>query len=247
METVTDFISLGSEITADGDCSYEVKRHLLLGGGRNYDKPRRYIAKQKHYFADKGPSSQNYGSSSSHVWMWELDHKEGWAPRNWCFWAVVLEKTLETPLDCKEIQTVNSKRNQSWIFTRRTGTEAEALILWPLDVKSQIIGKDLDAGKDRSGEEKGAAEDEMVRQHHQLERHEFEQTLGDSEGRGSLACCCPWGHRVRHDLATEQQQNRSIWGFPGGASGKEHTCQCRRHKRHGLDPWGGKIPWRRAR
>ena len=130
--------------------------------------------------------------SSSHVCMWELDHKDGWVPKNWCFLIVVLEKTLESPLDCKEIKPVNPKGNQPWIFIGRT--DAEAPILWSPDSKNQLIGKDPDAGKDWRQKEKGAAEDEMVGWHHRLSGHEFEQTLGDSEGQGSLACCSPWGH-----------------------------------------------------
>ena len=127
--------------------------------------------------------------------MWELDHKEGWAPKNWCFWTVVLEKTLESPLDCKEIQPVNPKGNQSWIFIGRTDAEAEAPILWPPDVKSWLIWKDPDDEKDWRQEEKGTTEDEIVGWHHQLNGHEFEQALGDAEGQGSLACCSPCGHK----------------------------------------------------
>ena len=137
--------------------------------------------------------STNYGFSRSHVWMWELDHKEGWVLENWCFWTVVLEKTLESPLDCKEIKTVNPKGNQPWIFFGRTDAEAEAPILWPPDVKSWLIIKDLDAGKDWRQEEKGKTEDEMVGWHHWLNGHEFEQAPGDGEGQGSLVCCSPWG------------------------------------------------------
>ena len=118
--------------------------------------------KQTHYFANKGPSSQSYEFSNSHVWMWQLDYKESWVPKNWCFWAVVLEKTLESPLDCKEIQPVHSKGNQSWIFIGKTDAEAEAPILWPPDRKNWLIGKDPDAGKDWRQEEKGTTEDEMV-------------------------------------------------------------------------------------
>ena len=145
-----------------------------------YDKPRQCIKKQRHHFADKGPYSQSYGFSSSHIQMWELDHKEGWAPKNWCFQTVVLEKTLKSPLDSKKIKTVNPKGNQPWIFIGKTDAEAEAPILWPLDAKSQLIGKDPDAGKDWGQEEKGVTEDEMVGWHHQLNGHEFEQILGDS-------------------------------------------------------------------
>ena len=147
---------------------------------------------QKHYFAGKGLSSQSYGVSSSHVWMWELDHKESWVPKNWCVWTVVLEKTLESPLDCKEVKPVNPKGNQSWIFTGRIDSEAEAPILWPPDAKSRLIRKDPDAGKDWGQEQKGTTEDVMVGWHHRLNGHEFEQTLGDSEGQGSLACFSPW-------------------------------------------------------
>ena len=122
------------------------------------DQPRQ----QRHYFVNKGPSSQGYGSSSSHVWMWELVHKESWAPRNWCFWIVVLEKTFESPLYSKETKPVNPKGNQPWIFIGRADTEAKAPIVWQLDVKNWLIGKDPDAGKDWRWEEKGMIEDEMV-------------------------------------------------------------------------------------
>ena len=132
---------------------------------------------------------QSYGFSSGHVQMGELDHKEGWAPKNWCFWIVVLEKTLESPLDCK-IKPVNPKGNPSWIFIGRT--DADTPILWPPDAKSWLIRKDPDAGKDWRPE-KGMTEDEMVGWHHQLNGHEFEQALGVGVGQGSLVCCSPWG------------------------------------------------------
>ena len=149
---------------------------------------------QRYHFVDKGPYSQSYGFSSSHIWMWELDHKESWASMNWCFWTVVLEKTLESPLDCKEIKTVHPRGNQPWMFIGRTDAEAEAPGLWPPDAKSWLTGKDCDAGEDW-GQEKGMTEDEMVGWHHWLNGHEFEQTPGDSEGQGSLACCGPWIHK----------------------------------------------------
>ena len=120
------------------------------------------------------PSSQGYGFSGGHVWMWELDCEESWAPKNWCFWTVVLEKTLENPLDCKEIQPVHPKGNQSWIFIGRTDVEAETPILWPLHANSWLIWKDSDAGRDWGQEEKEASEDEMVGWHHWLYGHEFE-------------------------------------------------------------------------
>ena len=134
---------------------------------------RQYIKKQRHYFANKGPSSQGYGFSSSHVWMWGLDYKESWALKNWCFWSVVLEKTFESPLDCKEIQPVHPKGDQSWVFIGRIDAEAEAPILWPPDAKNWLIGKDPDARKDWRQEEKGTTEDEMVGWHHPLNRLEF--------------------------------------------------------------------------
>ena len=138
--------SWAPKITADVDCRHEIKRRLLLG--RKADKPRQHIEKQRHYFADKGLSSQSYGLSSGHVRMWELDQKKNWVLKNWCFWTVVLKKTLESPLDCKEIQPVHPKGNQSWIFIGRTDIEVEAPIFWPPNAKSQLIWKDPDAGKD---------------------------------------------------------------------------------------------------
>ena len=128
---------------------------------------------QRHYFVNKGPSSQGYGFSSSHVWMQELGYKESWALKNWCFWTVVLEKTLESPLDCKEIQPIHPKGDQSWVFIGRTNIEAETPIYWPRDAKSWLIWKDPDAGKDWRQEEKGIIEDEMVEWHHLLNGHEF--------------------------------------------------------------------------
>ena len=157
----------------------------------SYDQRRQHIKKQRHYFANKCPSSQGYGFSSSHVMMWELDYKESWAQNNWCFWTVVLEKTLESPLDCKEIQLVHPKGDQSWMFIGRTGIEAETPILWPPDVKSWLIGKDPYAGKDWGQGEKGTTEDEMVGWHHRLDGRESEWTLGD--GQGGLVCFSPWG------------------------------------------------------
>ena len=168
---------------------------MLAPWRKSYDQPRQHIKKQRDHFANKGPSSQSYGFPNSHVWMWELDYKEGWALKNWCFWTVVLEKTLESPLDCKEIQLVHPKGNQSWIFTGRTDAEAEASILWPPDAKSWLIGKDPDARKNWGQEEKRTTEDEMVGWHHQVTGHEFKQAPGDGEGQGCLACCSPWGHK----------------------------------------------------
>ena len=137
-----DFLLRGSKTTADGDCSSEIQRCFLLGR-----KARQCIKKQRHYFANKGLSSQSYGFSSGHVWIWEFDHKESRALENWWFWTVVLEKTIESPLDCKEIQPVNPKGDQSWVFIWGTDAEAEAPILWPPDAESPLIRKDPEAGK----------------------------------------------------------------------------------------------------
>ena len=164
METVKDFIFLGSEINADGACSHEIKICLLLGrkAMTNLDsilksRDKKKKKKQRHYFAYKGLSSQSYGFSSSHIWMWELDHKESWAPKNWCFWTVVLEKTLESPLDWK-IQPVNPKGDQPWIFIERTDVEAEASILWLPEWRANLLEKTLILGKTegrrRSGQQR---------------------------------------------------------------------------------------------
>ena len=150
----------GSKITADGNFCHEIKRCLLLGRKvmTNLDS----ILKIRDIICGQRPWSQGYGFSSRHIWMWELNFKESWAPKNWCFWNVVLEKTLENPLDCKEIQPVHPKGNQSWIFIGRTDAEAETPILWPPDRKNWVIWKDPDAGEDWRREEKGTTEGEMV-------------------------------------------------------------------------------------
>ena len=150
---------------------------MLAPWKKSYDKPRQSIKKQRHHFANKGPYSQSYGFSSSHVQMLELDCKEGWAPKNWYFQTLVLEKTLKSPLSCKEIKAVNPKGNQPWIFI----SEAEAPILWAPDANNRLIVKEPDAEKDW-GQEKGATKDEMVGWHHWLNGHEFEQAPEDSEG-----------------------------------------------------------------
>ena len=141
--------------------------------------------------------------------MWELDHKESWVPKNWCFWTVELEKTLESPLDWKEIKPVNPRGNQFWLFSRRTDAEAEILILWPLDAKNWLIGKDPNAGKDWRQEEKGMTEDKVVGWRHQLNGHEFEQAPGVSDGHGSLACCSSWGWK---ELDMTERRNSFLYG-----------------------------------
>ena len=179
----------GSKITADGDCSYEIRRCLLLGR-KVMNSLDNILKKQRHYFANKV-----HLLKAIHLCMWEMDYKESWALRNCCFWTVVLEKTLESPLVCKEIQPVHPEGNQSWIFTGRTDAKAETTILWAPDAKNWHIWKDADAGKDWKWENKGTTEDEMVGWHHQLNGYEFEQALGDGEGQRSLVCCSPWGHK----------------------------------------------------
>ena len=190
MQTVRNFVFLGFKNTANGDCSHEIKRHwnksVFLLGRKAMTNLDSILKKQRHYFANKGRYSQSYGFSSSHIWMWELDHKESWVLKNWCFWTVVLEKILESPFICKEIKLVNPKGNQSRIFIGRTDAEAETPILWPPDAKNWLIWKDPDAGKDWRQEEKRTTEDKMVGWHHQLNGHKFEQVLGVGDGQGSL-------------------------------------------------------------
>ena len=176
---------------------------MLTPWKESYDQPRQHIKKQRRYFANKGPSSQGYGFSSGHVWMWELDYKESWAQKNWCFWTVVLEKTLESSLDCKEIQPVHPKGDQSWVFIGRTDVEAETPLLWPPDAKSCLIGKDPDTGKDWRQEEKGMTEDETARWYHRLNGHGFGWTPGVCDGQGSMECCGSQLQRVGHDWVTE--------------------------------------------
>ena len=157
---------------------------------KSYNKPRQRIKKQRHYFANECLSHQGYGFSSGRVWMQELDCEESWAPENWCFWTVVLEKTLGSPLDCKEIQLVHPKGNQFWIFIWRTDAEVETPIIWPPDVKNWLIGNVPDAGKDW-GQERRVQQDEMVGWHHRLNGHEFEQAPVVGDGQENPACCSP--------------------------------------------------------
>ena len=164
VETVSDFIFLGSKVTVDCDCSHEIKRHLAPWK-KSYDKPRQCIKKQRsHCWQRSSLYSENYGFSNSHVQLWELDCKEVWAPKNWCFWTVVLEKSLESPLESMQVKPANPKRIQPWIFVGRS--DAEAPVLWAPAAKNWTIRKDPDAGKDWGQEKKGATEDEMVGGHH---------------------------------------------------------------------------------
>ena len=214
METVADFIFEGSKITADGDWSHKLKRCLFLGR-KAMTNLNSLLKKQRHHFANKGPSSQGYGFSSSHVWMSELDYKETWAPKNWCLWTVLLEKTLESPLDCKEIKPVNPKGSQPWIFTGRT--EAETPILWTPDAKNCLLRKDPDAGKDWRQEEKEMTQDKMVEWHHRLDGLSKLRELGmDRDGQGSWVCCSLWGRKVldmteRLNWTEQQKDTIFLW------------------------------------
>ena len=193
METVRYFIFLGSKMMADGDWSHEIKRRLVLGrkAMTNLDS----ILKSRDITLPTKVHIVKVQFSSSHVWMWELDHKKSWVPKNWCFWTVMLEKTLEIPLDCKEVQPVHPEGDQSWGFFGRNDAKAETPVLWPPHVKSWLIGKDPDVGKGWRQEEKGTTEDEIVGQPHRLNGHGFEQALEVGDGQGSLACCSPQGHK----------------------------------------------------
>ena len=183
---------------------------MLTPWKESYDQPRQHIKKQRHYFANKDLSSQGYGFSCGHVWMWELDCEESWVPKNWCFWTVVLEKTLESPLDCKEIQPVHPKGDQLWVFIGRTDVEAETPILWPPHAKSWLIWKDPDAGKDWR-QEKGSTEDEIVGWHPWLDERKFEYATGVRDGQGTLACLGL--QRIRHNWATERKWTKTKYMY----------------------------------
>ena len=177
-------------------------------------------------------SSQGYGFSCGHVWMWGLDCEEGWAPKYWCFWTVVLEKTLEGPLDYKEIQPVHSEGDQPWDFFGGNDAKAETPVLWPPHAKSWLIGKDADAGRDWGQEEKGTTEDELAGWHRWLDGHESEWTPGVGDGQGGLACCDSWGRRVGHDWATELNWRKvNVWELAGIA------CRVVRGGRPHWEPW----------
>jgi len=198
-ETVSDFIFGGSKITADGDCSHEIKRWRKVMTDLDSIFKSRDIT-----FATKVRLVKAIVFPVVMYGMWELDCEESWAWKNWCFWTVVLEKTLESPLDCKEIQPVHPKGDQSWVFFARTDAEAETPILWPHHAKSWLIGKDPDAGRDWGQEEKGTIEDEMAGWHHWLDAHEFGWTPGVGDRQGGLACCDSWG---RKESDTTKQLN----------------------------------------
>ena len=175
---------------------------MLAPWKKSYDQPRQHIKKQRHHFANKGPSSQSYGFSSSHVLMWEWDYKESWAPKNWCFWTLVLEKILHNPLEFKEIKPVNPKGNQSWIFIGRTDAEAEILILWPPDAKNWLLEKTLKLGKIEGGRRRGWQRMRWL--DGITDSMDISLCSGSWLWRGSLVCCSPWG---RKELDTMEQLN----------------------------------------
>ena len=190
---------------------------MLTPWKQSYDQPRQHIKKQRHYFANKRPSSQSFGFSSSHVWTWELDSKQSWAPKNWWFWTVVLEKTLESPLNWKEIQPVHPKGNQSWIFVGRTSAEAETPIPWPPDGKRWLIWKDPDSGKDWRQEEKGMTKDEVVGWHHQLSAHGLSKLWWLVMDREAWHAAVQGSQRVGHNWVSELNWTSSgsyseVWG-----------------------------------
>ena len=194
METVRNFILGGSKTTTDGDFSHEIKRCLFLGRKAMFNLDS--ILKSRDITLPTKVCLLKAMVFLVVMYGCELNYKESWALKNWFFWTVVLEKTLQSPLDCKEIQPVHPKGDQPWVFIERTDVEAETPVLWPSNAKSWLIGKDHDAGKDWGQEEKGMTEDEMARWHHQLDGHEFEQTPGDSGGQGGIvSSCSPWSHQ----------------------------------------------------
>ena len=195
------------------------------------------VEKQRHYSANKGLYSQGYGLPTGHVWLWELDCKEGRAPKNWCLQIAVLEKTPESPLDSKEIKPVNLKGNQPWILFGRTDAEAEAPLFWSPNANSQLIGKVPNAVKDSGQKEKRASEDEMAGWHHRCNGHELGQTSGDGEGQGSLACCNPWGRKESDTTGQLTNNNNSwltmLWEFQVGSEETQPYI---------LNPFSPKLP-----
>ena len=201
---------LGSKITADGKCCHEIKRRLLLG--RKFMTNLDSILKSRDItLPTKVHLVKVMVFPAVIVWMWELDYKETWVLKNWWFWTVVLEKTFESPLNCKEIQPVHPKGDQSWVFIGRIDVEAETPVLWPSDVKSWRPCEDPDVGKDWGQEEKGTTEDETVGWHHRLNGHVFGWTPGSWWWTGRLACCGSWGRRVGHDWATELNWTETLF------------------------------------
>ena len=193
METVRGLILVGSKFTADGDWSHEIKRCFLLG--RKVMTNLGSILKSRDITLPTKVSLVKVMVFPVVMFGCEFYSKESWAPKNWCFWTVVLEMTLESPLDCKEIQPVHSKGDQPWVFFERNDAKAETPVLWPPHTRSWLIARDPDAGMDWGQEDKGTTEDEMAGWHHRLDGCEFEWTPGVGDGQGGLVCCDSWGHK----------------------------------------------------
>ena len=191
-EVGTDFLFLGSKITVDGDSTHEIRRQLLFGRKARINLDSMLKSRD---ITNKGLYSQGYGLPSGHIRLWELNHKEGRTPKNWCLQTVVLEKTPESPLDSKEVTAINLKGKESWTVNGRTDTEAKAPVFWSPDENSWLTGKVIDAGKDWGQKEKRASKDEMAGWHHKYNGHELGQTSGDGEGQGDLVCCSSRGHK----------------------------------------------------
>ena len=215
VEVVIDFLFLGSKITVDDGCSHEIRRWLLLGRKAMTNKQCVHVSYEQ--CVDKWditlPTKIRIVKAigtNGHVQLWELDSKEGKMAKNRCLLTVVLEKTPKSPLDSKDIRPVNLKGNQSWILIGKTDAKAATPVFWLSDANSWLIGRVSDAGKDWGQKEKMPSEAEMTGWHHWCNGHELGQTLGDGEGQGGFMCCSPWGRRVRHDWAAEQQQQHSI-------------------------------------
>ena len=215
---------------------------MLTPWKESYDQPRQHIKKQRHYFANKGPFSQGYGFSSGHVWMWDLDCEESWVLKNWCFWTVVLEKTLESPLDCKEIQPVHPEGDPSWVFIERTDVQAETPILWPTDEKSSLTWKRPWCWERLKVGGKGTTEDVMAGWHHWLDGHGFGWTPGVGDGQGGLACCSS-SSRKESDMTERLNWTELNWTLhrrrqwhptPVLLPGKSHGWR----SLEGCSPWG---------
>ena len=237
METVTAFIFLGSKITADGDCSHEIKTCLLLA--RKAMTYLNSILKSRNITLPTKVCIVKAVVFPVVMYGYELDYKDSWMPKNWCFWTVVLEKTLESPLDYKEIQPVHSKGDQSWIFIGRTDAEAETPIFWPPDAKNWFIRKDSDAGKDWRQEEKGARGNELVGWHHWFNGHEFEQTPGYSEGQGNLGAAVfgvmnSWTWQLSDWTTSIKEYNAKEWNKN---MMKNEVYMCRYFVYMHVQPW----------
>ena len=213
VEVVTDFLFLGSKITADGDCSHEIRRWLLLGRKAMTNLDSVFVEKQRHYRTNKALYSQGYGLPRGHIQLWGLVCKEGRVPKNWYLWTVALEKTPESPFDSKEIKPVSLNGNQPWILFGRTDAIVETLVFWSSDANSWLTGKVPDSGKDWGQKEKRVSEDEMAGWHHQCNGHEFGQISGSGKGQRGLASCSLRGGK-ESDMTGWLNNNSNNGPFP---------------------------------